>query len=95
MQIAIVLYRPDTSADKQKQNMNWLFCNDYRGDEAPAVPNANNKGWTNFSRLIILLPYEVEILSNEVPLPFCFPLLKTTENTVILFPKKLLLPYQK
>ena len=39
--------------------MNLLFCDNYRGDEALPVYNANNKGWANFSRLtIILLIYE-------------------------------------
>ena len=31
-----------------------LFWNNYRGDEALPVPNANTKGWLNFSWLIII-----------------------------------------
>ena len=38
------LARPGTVADKQKQNINLLLCVNYRGDEALAVSNANNKG---------------------------------------------------
>ena len=51
--------KPDTVSDKHKQNINLLFCDNYRGDEALAVSNADNKSWANFSRLtIILLIYE-------------------------------------
>ena len=51
--------RPGTDADKHRENINVLFCDNYRGDEALAVSNANNKGWTNLSQLtIILLIYE-------------------------------------
>ena len=35
--------RPDAVADKHKQNINLLFCDDYSGEEALAVSNANNK----------------------------------------------------
>ena len=34
-----------------KQNINLLFCNNCIGDEAQALPNANNKGLIKFSRL--------------------------------------------
>ena len=51
MQILHVLYhrkekqnKPDTVVDKHKQNINLLFCNNYRGEEALAVSNSNNKG---------------------------------------------------
>ena len=47
--------RPDTVADKRKQNINLLFCDNYRVDEALAVSNANNMDWTNLSRLTITL----------------------------------------
>ena len=51
--------RPDAVADRHKQNVNLLFCDNYRSDKSLAVSNANNKGWTDFSRLtIILLIYE-------------------------------------
>ena len=51
--------RPNTVADKYRQNLNILFCNNYRGKEALAVSNADNKNWTNFSRLTkLLLIYE-------------------------------------
>ena len=51
--------RPNTVADKHRQNLNILFCNNYRGKEALAVSNADNKNWTNFSRLTkLLLIYE-------------------------------------
>ena len=47
--------RPDqTELQTNKQNINLLFCNNYRGNEALAVSHANNKGWTNFSRLTII-----------------------------------------
>ena len=47
--------RPDTVADKHKQNINLLFCNNHRDNKALVVSNTNNKGWKNFSRLIIML----------------------------------------
>ena len=47
--------RLDTVADKHKQNVNLRFCDNYRGDEVRAASNANDKGWTNFSRLAIIL----------------------------------------
>ena len=47
--------KADTVADKHKQNINLLFCDNYRADEAVAVWNANKKGWANFSRLTIIL----------------------------------------
>ena len=51
--------RPNIVADKHRQNLNILFCNNYRGKEALAVSNADNKKWTNFSRLTkLLLIYE-------------------------------------
>lgn len=43
--------RPD-----QTGKIIFLFCNDYRGNEALAVSNAKNKVWTNLSRIIIVLP---------------------------------------
>ena len=59
IQILHVLYHRMNTTDKQKQNVNLLFCDNYRGDEALAVSNANKKGWTNFNRLtMILLIYE-------------------------------------
>ena len=39
--------RPDTFADKHRQNINWLFCNNQRGDEAPAFSNANKMALTS------------------------------------------------
>ena len=40
--------KTDTVADKHKQNIHLLSCNYCSGDEPHAVPDANNKGWTNF-----------------------------------------------
>lgn len=62
MQILHVLYHrmnatpEQTVTEKHKQNINLLSSNNYRSDEALDVSNANNKDWTNFSRLIIILP---------------------------------------
>ena len=51
--------RPDAVAEKHKQNISLLFCDNYRGDKALAVWNFNNQGWVNFSRsTIILLIYK-------------------------------------
>ena len=46
--------KPDTVADNHKENINLLFYDNYRGDEALAMSNENNKGWTNFSRVTIV-----------------------------------------
>ena len=43
-----------TVADNHKENINLLFYDNYRGDEALAMSNENNKGWTNFSRVTIV-----------------------------------------
>ena len=36
--------KTDTVADKHKQNIHFLSCNNCSGDEPHAVPDANNKG---------------------------------------------------
>ena len=81
----------DTVADKHIQNIKLLPCINYRGDEALDVSNANNKGWTNFSRLrIILLIYGFKLKFYQIKwLWFLGSITLDNRNKLVLFPQDL------